>query len=61
MHIIPMSGPFLLLLCRWDVGWLCIHWAVQNTEQHPFMLLVTTLYVIVVQPTAAFEQVTTYT
>ena len=34
-HLTPIKKLLLLLLSRWDVVYLCIHWMVQNTKQHP--------------------------
>ena len=37
-HLTPIKKLLLLLLSRWDVVCLCIHWMVQNTKQHPFLI-----------------------
>jgi hypothetical protein len=34
----------LLFISRWDVVWLCIHWVVQDTKQHPFLFHVGSIY-----------------
>jgi hypothetical protein len=31
----PHGKAFHILLFRWNVVWLCIHWVVQDTKQHP--------------------------
>jgi hypothetical protein len=46
-HLIPTKKPLLLcssgrMLC------LCIHWLVQNTEQHPFLIHAGSVYTICV-------------
>jgi len=33
---------------RWDVVCLCIHWVVQNTAQHPFLIHAGSVYTICV-------------
>jgi len=39
---------FLICFSRWDVLCLCIHWVVQNTKQHPFLIYADSLYAICV-------------
>ena len=49
-YLIPTEKLFLFLFSRWDhhdVVCLCIHWVVQNTKQHPF-LIHTSVYTICV-------------
>jgi len=44
----PHWKPFLILFSRWDVVCLCIHWVVQNTKQHPFLIHASSVYTICV-------------
>ena len=37
-HLILTEKPLLFLSSRWDVVCLCIHWVLQNTKQHPFLI-----------------------
>jgi hypothetical protein len=36
-HLIPNALLFSFS-CRWDVAWLCIHWVMQDTKEHPFQI-----------------------
>jgi hypothetical protein len=46
-HLIPIEKLFILF-SRWDVVCLCIHWMVQNTIQHPFLIHADSVYTICV-------------
>jgi hypothetical protein len=37
-HLIPSRKLLLIQFSGWDVVCLCIHWVVQNTKQHPFLI-----------------------
>ena len=45
---LPTTWPPLYLFSRWDVVCLCIHWVVQNTKQHPFLIHAGSVYTICV-------------
>ena len=47
-HLIPIEKPPLFVFSRWDVMCLCMHWAVQNTKQHPFLIHSHSVYSICV-------------
>ena len=45
-HLIPTEKLLLILFSRWDVVCVCIHWVVQNTKQHPFLIHAGSIYTI---------------
>jgi len=44
-HLIPTKN-FSYIFSRWDVVSLSIHWVVQNTKQHPFLIHAGSVYVV---------------
>jgi len=42
IHLLPIKGPSSLLHPLYtlllDVAWLCIHWVMQDTQQHALLI-----------------------
>jgi len=38
MGIRWLGGRGLHATRRWEIVWLCVHWVVQDTKQHPFLI-----------------------